>query len=65
MSGHRYIKSTNPFDNDYDDDIDDETFLQNSRRQPSSSQSNFDSQVLALKVLVNLLFLFYNFSNPH
>ncbi|KAF7285910.1 hypothetical protein GWI33_009381 [Rhynchophorus ferrugineus] len=43
MSGHQYIKSTNPFDTDYDD-VDDETFLKNSRR-PASNQSSFDAQI--------------------
>lgn len=44
MSGHRYTTSTNPFDED--DDIDDETFLQNSKR-PSARGANksFDEQV--------------------
>ncbi|XP_030747436.1 synaptosomal-associated protein 29 [Sitophilus oryzae] len=41
MSGHQYIKSTNPFDDDYD--VDDETFLKNSRWQPN--QNKFDAQV--------------------
>ncbi|KAL1502615.1 hypothetical protein ABEB36_007733 [Hypothenemus hampei] len=45
MSGHKYIKSTNPFDDDQDDDIDDETFLKNSRRPPPSTQRSFDAQV--------------------
>ncbi|XP_050308924.1 synaptosomal-associated protein 29 [Anthonomus grandis grandis] len=44
MSGHNYIKSTNPFDDDFQDDVDDETFLKNSRRPPPSS-SSFDAQV--------------------
>lgn len=42
MSGHRYIKSTNPFDED--DDIDDETFLQNSRRT-NNQPTSFDEQL--------------------
>lgn len=46
MSGHQYIKSTNPFDTDYDD-IDDETFLKNSRK-PTSNQNSFDAQVCIL-----------------
>lgn len=41
MSGHRYTTSTNPFDED--DDIDDETFLQNSKR--TNSNKSFDEQV--------------------
>nr|AEE62493.1 unknown [Dendroctonus ponderosae] len=41
MSSHRYIKSTNPFDED--DDVDDETFLRNSRRPPPSN--SFEAQV--------------------
>lgn len=43
MSNHRYIKSTNPFDND-DDDIDDETFLRNSKRS-NSTQPTFEDQL--------------------
>lgn len=41
MSGHNYIKSTNPFDDD--DDIDDQTFLRNSRR--SNVQPTFEDQM--------------------
>lgn len=40
MSGHRYTTSTNPFD---EDDIDDETFLKNSKRQPTNT--SFDEQI--------------------
>lgn len=46
MSGHRYTSSTNPFDED--DEIDDETFLQNSKR-PSKSHSSFDEQIQSLQ----------------
>ncbi|KAJ8910090.1 hypothetical protein NQ315_013227 [Exocentrus adspersus] len=42
MSGHRYIKSTNPFEED--DDIDDQTFLRNSRR-PQPMQPTFEDQM--------------------
>ncbi|CAG9770829.1 unnamed protein product [Ceutorhynchus assimilis] len=48
MSGPRYIKSRNPFDDDFEDDIDDESFLKNSRRPPPSSHghnSSFDAQI--------------------
>ncbi|XP_066153854.1 synaptosomal-associated protein 29 [Euwallacea fornicatus] len=45
MSDHRYITSTNPFDDVYDEEIDDETFLKNSRRPPPNTQNNFDAQV--------------------
>lgn len=44
MSGHKYTKSTNPFDED-DDDIDDETFLKNSRRSYGSGNVSFDEQI--------------------
>ncbi|KAJ8956059.1 hypothetical protein NQ318_016509 [Aromia moschata] len=43
MSGHTYIKSTNPFDED--DDVDDETFLRNSRRPVSNMQPTFEDQM--------------------
>lgn len=43
MSNHRYVKSTNPFDDD-DDDVDDETFLRNSRRS-NSTQPSFEDQL--------------------
>ncbi|KAJ3620665.1 hypothetical protein MTP99_004594 [Tenebrio molitor] len=42
MSNHRYVKSTNPFDDD--DDVDDETFLRNSRK-PDGPQPSFDDQL--------------------
>ncbi|RZB38626.1 synaptosomal-associated protein 29 [Asbolus verrucosus] len=42
MSGHRYVKSTNPFEED--EDIDDETFLRNSRRS-NGAQPTFDDQL--------------------
>lgn len=55
MSGHRYVKSTNPFDYDQsknpfdeDNEVDDETFLRNSRRpKPNNDrpQQNFDDQL--------------------
>ncbi|XP_066251505.1 synaptosomal-associated protein 29 [Euwallacea similis] len=45
MSDHRYVTSTNPFDDMYDDDIDDETFLKNTRRPPPNAQNSFDAQV--------------------
>ncbi|CAH0549253.1 unnamed protein product [Brassicogethes aeneus] len=43
MSSNRYVKSTNPFENE---DIDDELFLRNSRKpQPS----NYDDQMLSFQ----------------
>ncbi|CAH1998966.1 unnamed protein product [Acanthoscelides obtectus] len=44
MNNHRYIKSTNPFE---EDDIDDELFLRNSRRSTSSMnmQPTLDEQM--------------------
>ncbi|XP_017776996.1 PREDICTED: synaptosomal-associated protein 29 [Nicrophorus vespilloides] len=41
MSSHRYTSSSKPFD---EDDVDDETFLKNSRRSYNGNQS-FDQQV--------------------
>lgn len=47
MSGHRYIRSsTNPFEEvETVDDIDDETFLRNSRRSNGSHPPPFDEQL--------------------
>ena len=42
MSNHRYVKSTNPFEDD--DDVDDETFLRNSRRT-NGTQPSFEDQL--------------------
>lgn len=49
MSGHKYTTSTNPFDED-DEDVDDETFLKNSRRTynngyGNTNQSSFEEQI--------------------
>lgn len=44
MSSKPYRKTTNPFEEE-DDDIDDETFLKNSRRP----QSSFDEQIQSLQ----------------
>lgn len=43
MSGHKYTTSTNPFDED--DDVDDETFLRNSRRSNGTQQSPMEEQL--------------------
>lgn len=43
MSGHKYTTSTNPFDDD--DDVDDETFLRNSRRSTIPQQSPMEDQL--------------------
>lgn len=51
MSNHNYITSTNPFDNDYEEEVADDTFLKNSRRPQSSASNSCNVQVVTLKLL--------------
>lgn len=43
ISGHKYTNSTNPFDED--DDVDDETFLRNSRRSNGLQTPSMEEQI--------------------
>lgn len=47
MSGHRYVKSTNPFEDD--EDVDDDTFLKNSRRTNGIQPPSLEDQLQTLQ----------------